>query len=432
MKLAFVNSSYQLGGAETVAQDLAAGSAAAGHATRFYVGGGRSIPRARNIVPMYPRLLSRLHHSRYQSVLERYAPKATWTDRHLRRLATGWPDLVHLHNFHGEYATVESLAFLARRKPLIWTHHGHWGITGGCDHPVACTRYLHQCGECPQLGLWPIGAVDDTGTRLQEKLDHLEPLNLHVVAPARHLAARIAQSRVGRRWHVHHIPNGVSAAAFSPARKHDEMFKRSLGIEPDRLVVLVVSRNFKDPQKGFIHLRAALSAAAALGERVQVILAGENSDWAVAQLPSSLPTLSVGYVTERERLARLFEASSIFLFASPAETFPCVILEAMAAGCCIVATPTSGVTEQIDDGVSGALAESINGPALARALLAIADDPGAVVRMGQEAREKARTTFSIERMIQSHLRLYGEVVAEWTHKQAGIAEACGKSAAVDA
>ena len=39
-----------------------------------------------------------------------------------------------------------------------------------------------------------------------------------------------------------------------------------------------------------------------------------------------------------------------FLFASPAENFPCVILEAMASACCVVATPTSGVTEQIEDG----------------------------------------------------------------------------------
>ena len=67
MNLAFVNSSIQLGGAETVARDLMQGCTAAGHAARLYVAAGKTYPRLAGLVPLYPRALSYLHHSRFQA-----------------------------------------------------------------------------------------------------------------------------------------------------------------------------------------------------------------------------------------------------------------------------------------------------------------------------------------------------------------------------
>jgi glycosyltransferase involved in cell wall biosynthesis len=416
MNLAIVNSSYRLGGAETVARDLYEECARAGHATRYYVAAGKTYPRQQGLVPLYPRVLSRLYHSRVSRVVDLTLPRWTWTNRQFRNLATGWPDVVHVHNFHGDYATIESLAHVARRKPLVWTFHAHWGITGGCDHPLECARFEETCGACPRLGVWPLRLVDDTSAQLQLKLRLLGDLPLHAVSPARYLAERIRRSRIGRRWQVHHIPNGVSTRVFSGARKHDAAFRQALGIDPDRVSILVVNRNFRDVQKGFDVVGDVLRALAPSDVPVQVVLAGESSEWAAAQVPADLRPVALGYVDSTTRMAALFEAADVMLFASPAETFPCVVLEAMAAECCVVATPTSGVTEQIEDGVTGLLADRATAPALACALRQVLADAHRRQAMGRAARQHVAREFSIERAVRRYLDLYeAAVTAGVTH-----------------
>jgi glycosyltransferase involved in cell wall biosynthesis len=409
MNLAFVNTSYRLGGAETVAHDLYVECAKAGHATRLYVAAGKTYPREPGLVPLYPRLLSRIYHTRFHDLTERAAPRAEWTDRRFRTLASGWPDVVHVHNFHGDYASVESLAYVARRKPLVWTFHGHWGITGGCEHPLECTRYEQACGTCPRLGVWPLGNVDDTAQQLAAKARHLADLDVHVIAPSAYLTERIARSRVGRAWDVHHIPNGVSTTTFANTRKSDAAFRRSLGLDPDRPSILVVNRNFFDRQKGFDTTCDALNIAAGEGVRAQVVLAGHGSDSAAARLSPALAPLSVGYVESTPRIAAFFEASDLFLFASPAENFPCAILEAMASGCCIVATPTSGVTEQIEDGRTGVLASGASGTELARALVTAFAYRERWTSMGRAARKAAIDRYSIDVAVRRHLALYDAI-----------------------
>jgi hypothetical protein len=68
---------------------------------------------------MYPRLLSRLSHSRFHHLAEKYFPMFAWTNRHFARLRNDPADIIHIHNFHGGCASVEALANLARTKRVI-------------------------------------------------------------------------------------------------------------------------------------------------------------------------------------------------------------------------------------------------------------------------------------------------------------------------
>ena len=409
MKIAFVNNQYQLGGAETVVHQLRAGLARAGHMSRLYVAQGKTYPANEGVVPLYPRWLSRLSHSRAHRLVERLFPRGQWTDRAFRQLARQSAELIHVHNFHGDYAGVSSLAGLARVKPVLWTFHAFWGITGGCDHPKGCARYQESCGQCPQVGKWPVGTVDRTTEQLEQKLELWAGLPFQVVAPSRHLAAQVRASQLGRHWNVHHIPNGVDPARFSFARKRDPRFRASLGLRPQVTVVLLANRDFQDVEKGFPMARKAIEMLP-LGS-VQVVLAGRESDWAAAQLSPWVECLSLGYVSSRQKMAELYEAADIFLFASQAENFPCVILEAMSAKCCVVATPTGGVVEQIEPGRTGFLAEQISGKSLGLALREALVAPEQCLIHAEQARREVELQFSEERMIQRHLELYAGMIS---------------------
>jgi glycosyltransferase involved in cell wall biosynthesis len=206
---------------------------------------------------------------------------------------------------------------------------------------------------------------------------------------------------------VLHIPNAVDSA-FATALPPQTPARNA---KPPS--VLIVNRNFRDEQKGFPIAKAALDAQApAANERPRLILAGENSDWAASQL-LDWECESLGYVSEPAALAALQLRADIFLFASPAENFPCVVLEAMAAGGCVVATPTGGVVEQVEDGVSGLLAKEISGPALAEVLARALSDPPLRARLGESARGRVEREFSENIFVERHRNLYEEVLRSW-------------------
>jgi glycosyltransferase involved in cell wall biosynthesis len=86
-----------------------------------------------------------------------------------------------------------------------------------------------------------------------------------------------------------------------------------------------------------------------------------------------------------------------------AEPFGLVMIEALATGTPVVATPVGSAPELVDDGVTGYLAHGI--PALAVALL----DAPQLDRA--TCRAVAARRFSSDRMVAEHVRLYEELVS---------------------
>src|SRR5271165_5674111 len=99
MKVLLVNNQIQLGGAETVVHQLLSRIPN----TRLLVAEGR----LDGVETMYPHLLSRLNHSRLHPFIERWFPMFEWTNRSFAKLRLDSADIIHIHNFHGTYASVE-------------------------------------------------------------------------------------------------------------------------------------------------------------------------------------------------------------------------------------------------------------------------------------------------------------------------------------
>ncbi len=414
MKISYINSHYQLGGAETVVRQLHEGALARGHASTLRVSDGKKWPRARGLRPLYPRLLATLDHSRFRNLVRDLAPREAWTDRACLRLADGDSDLVHVHSFYGRYASLETFAALARAKPLIWTFHRFWGVTGGCDHPGDCRRYLDACGRCPRVQEWPMNGRDDTAAAHAAKLALLAPLDLTAIAPSRHLERVVRESPIGRRWRVEYIPNGVNLARFGgpDALTGRAALRDRLGLPRSGSIVLVVNREFTDPVKGFATIRDAIAGLAPDElAGTTFVLVGGQADRARRELPPSARVVVAGFVADPAVLAEHYRAADVFLYASPGENFPCAVIEAMAARCCVVSTPTDGVLEQIAEGETGLIAADFSPAALAAKLRAALGDPALRARLGERAALRARAEFSEDAMLERHFALYAETIA---------------------
>ncbi len=96
----------------------------------------------------------------------------------------------------------------------------------------------------------------------------------------------------------------------------------------------------------------------------------------------------------------------IFVQSSHTEGFPCVNLEAMAAGVPVVATAVGGVPEQIVDGETGFLVHPNDPNHLAAALATLANDPALRQKMGYAGRERVESEFTCDLQGQRYAELF--------------------------
>jgi glycosyltransferase involved in cell wall biosynthesis len=109
-------------------------------------------------------------------------------------------------------------------------------------------------------------------------------------------------------------------------------------------------------------------------------------------------------------LGRVAAADALVL-ASHEEGFPNAVIEAMAAGCCIVGSDTAPVRETIDDGVHGLLADMRAPASLADRIATALDDAGLRSRLARAARDRAVARYALSDRLPEHRALVHAVAA---------------------
>jgi starch synthase len=111
-----------------------------------------------------------------------------------------------------------------------------------------------------------------------------------------------------------------------------------------------------------------------------------------------------------EEVGALLRRSDLFVFPTLADTFPLVVLEAMAHGVPVVASDVGGVAHQLDEDC-GRLVPAGDPAALAAAVAELAADPPRLRAMGRQARRRA-SRFTWQAAAEAALQGYRRVCAE--------------------
>jgi glycosyltransferase involved in cell wall biosynthesis len=116
--------------------------------------------------------------------------------------------------------------------------------------------------------------------------------------------------------------------------------------------------------------------------------------------------LLAGY---RPGAPELLRALDVFLLSSITEAFPYALLEAGMAGLPIVATRVGGIPDLVADADTGLLVPPRSPDAIAHAILLLAEQPGQRARLGQQVRARVADGFSVEHMTTQTFAIYHSV-----------------------
>ena len=268
-----------------------------------------------------------------------------------------------------------------------------WARLAGC-RVIASRRWLDAI---PRAGLLPLN-------RCSYRFAHRVVVNSSVVARLMIETERVPAARVVE------LPNFLEERAFHHvAVKLRSARRLSWGVPQGAFLIGTVAR--LAPVKNHAMVLRALQR---LDEDVHLVLIGAGpSRRALEDLARELRVDRrvhfTGQLVEAENLHQFFDVS---VLCSHSEGFPNAVIEALAAGCPVVATPVGGIPEVVSDRQTGLLVPVDQPEALAASVQELRRDAGLRQRLSEAGPARARSKYHQTQVIARLEALYQELVRE--------------------
>ncbi|HUR18795.1 MAG TPA: glycosyltransferase family 4 protein [Acidimicrobiales bacterium] len=210
---------------------------------------------------------------------------------------------------------------------------------------------------------------------------------------------------------VRFIPNGIDSGGF-PQPIDRSQVRSDLGI-PDTAVLGLVVANFhwfkgldllvpivldaleKDPK---LHVAHAGGATYTEGRNIRRAL--------IAQAAASPAGSRLHFLGSRPDVPALMSAADFTIVPSRGEGTARVVLEAWATGRAVVGATAGGITDLLEEGVTGRLIDMEDATASATTLVEVASDPGQRERLGRAGRQRVTERYSLDAHVDALLEVY--------------------------
>jgi glycosyltransferase involved in cell wall biosynthesis len=291
-------------------------------------------------------------------------------------------DLIHAHlpgaNFYG------SLAGKFLGIPVICTFHNEILIPGFVEHFTAIKYFAirHLAARLVMVAMYMQG-------------DYLTKAKL----PAEKIIT---------------IYNGV------PDRKEStpfdvDSFRKAVDYHDGDVLIANVA-NFRGP-KGHNVIVEAANIIKDKFPKAKILLIGDKGDGVIkTQTESHIKKLglenNLKILGFRNDVCHVLRNIDIFMLASISEGLPISVVEAMMASRPIIATDVGGLSEIVNNGVSGFLVKPNDPIALADKIIELAADKQLRIDMGNKGYQIAKEKLSVETMIAQYQNLYEELLAK--------------------
>lgn len=197
-------------------------------------------------------------------------------------------------------------------------------------------------------------------------------------------------------------------------KKHVGDFRSAWGLD-NRFVIGSIGR--LEPRKGHNVLISAMPSILSRVPNARLVIAGHDPWGYGQQLRSAIKDLHLSDYVElvgfQPNIPSFLNTIDVFAFASHAEGFGQVLVEAMSAGKPVVASDIAPINEIVLDGSTGLLSP-VTPDDFADNVVALAKNETLRQDLGRAAADRARTGFAADRMARETLDVYNAVLNSHT------------------
>ncbi|NLK27113.1 MAG: glycosyltransferase [Clostridiales bacterium] len=270
----------------------------------------------------------------YFSVLETY--------RLLKYIDFLEPDIIHLHNLHGNYINLKMLLKFIAKKDIstVLTLHDCWFFTGKCFHFTVegCYKWKVECNHCPRVHKDnPSWFFDKSRKMYQDKKNLFGQIkDLAVVGVSDWITGEARQSLLKNAQIIRRIYNWVDFNIFKPVSAED--LRRSMNLE-DKFVILGVA-SFWTEEKG---LSEFLQLSKELQKDMVIVLIGNLNE----SIDAYKNIIHIRETHDINSMVKFYSMADVFLNLSMEEACGRATIEALACGTPVIAMNSTSNPEQI-------------------------------------------------------------------------------------
>lgn len=290
-------------------------------------------------------------------------------------------DIINLHFISG-FIDYNSF-FTNVRKPLFWTLHDMNPFQGG----------FHYLGDKLKNAAM-LGKLDET-IENQKKEAYDRTKKLHIVALNTWMKnLSNSSSLFNKRSHTI-IPNTIDIDLFVP--KNKMVSRNKFNLPRDKRIFLFVSADISNDRKGGDLLYKVINEIEL--ENVLFCQVGKS-----VEVNSNNKAVSIEYIDNEMDLPYLYSAVDAVILPSREDNLPNVMLEALACGVPVIASPVGGCLDFIVSGKNGALIAEISVEGIKKAIFQFNKYMDQL--SPREIREKVIRKIAPEIVINKYLEIY--------------------------
>lgn len=312
------------------------------------------------------------------------------------------PDIIHLHNLHGNYLNLDILfQYLTNSAiPIVWTLHDCWAFTGKCSHytEVQCMKWQTHCHHCPQIKKYPPSVfIDKSDVMFNDKIRWVQSLqNLTIVTVSKWLENQVRKSFL-KDFPIITIYNWIDLSIFNP---NYEKINKKYHFDEDKFIVLGMSAGWEEDN---VKTKDFLKLASLLDDSMQLILIGGNKE--IKNLPKNV--IHIRYIHDKKALAAIFATAGVYVHLGLEDTFGKVIAESMACGTPVIAYNSTVYPEIVNEGC-GFIVEPRNIEMIIRKVQKVKSLGKNF--FSQKCIDYVRRNFGMEDKTQEHIKLYKNIL----------------------
>lgn len=223
---------------------------------------------------------------------------------------------------------------------------------------------------------------------------------------------------------VHH--DGVDTQFFQPQPGAKLFLPRiNLDLREVPEIVTYVARGM-EPYRGFPQLIETVALLQKRRPQCHVVIVGENrvaygktlpggktyKDVMLEKVPLDLNRVHFTSLLPYPEYLQVLQASSVHLYLTRPFVLSWSMLEALSAGCLVVASNTAPVTEMIQDGVNGLLVNFFDTQAICDRIEYALDNPTQMVSIRHQARETILERYDLAQLLPQHLQWIQEITEQ--------------------
>lgn len=255
------------------------------------------------------------------------------------------PDIIHLHNLHGNYINIKMLLkyIVNNNISTVITLHDCWFFTGKCFHYTVegCYKWKDECKHCPRIHKDnPSWFFDRSKQMYRDKRELLGKIkNLAIVGVSDWITAEARQSFLRDAKIITRIYNWADFDIFKPVYSGDLL--RDMNLEYKFIILGVASIWTAD--KG---LAKFIRLSKILPKNMVIILIGKIKE----KMEDYKNIIHIRETHDINSLVKFYSLADVLLNLSMEESCGRVPIEALACGTPVIAMNSTSNPEQIGEG----------------------------------------------------------------------------------